>query len=374
MIDLKSSVRRRIQERLDQFVNDGASAGAQLALGFRDDSIGTFCSGIADPRNGIPVRSNTWFDLASLTKVICTATWTMRAMQLSMIDLDQPIRIYLPQLRSRLRERTIRMLLNHRSGLPPIFTNTQDVGSREEKRRFFVTQIDEAYQCEEEYPETVYSDVDFMLLGIILEQVFHQRLETFFHESDGLFYKPTFGRGKVRGLLARTFPMGWVAPILDLSEGAPWLQGLVQDPRARWFEGVSGHSGLFGTALGVERWARDLYMGFHGKSTFWSDKIVRRFLPLETMALSDNDRFVQGFDRPSGVSQAGTLLPRASTIGHLGYTGTSVWIDMESGMRISLLTHRFLPGIMPERLREVRPGIHDWLVGEVFSKLMWSYA
>jgi CubicO group peptidase (beta-lactamase class C family) len=132
--------------------------------------------------------------------------------------------------------------------------------------------------------------------------------------------------------------------------------------------GDAGHAGLFGTSEGVEDWGRELFMCYHGKGLLFSDRIIRDFIQFEG---HERGKFLNGFDTPSignEISQAGRRFSEF-TIGHLGYTGTSFWMDIEKGYRVTLLSHRFAPAIDIQTLRALRPDFHDWLHAEVFSKL-----
>jgi len=378
MVELKSSLRRRIEDKLKSLVTEGAAPGFSLALGLRDQTLGIFSAGFSDPRKGIPCNASTWFDLASLTKVISTTSLCMRAVQRHELVLDCPLQSYFPQWKSELRHRVIRDLLNHTAGLPPTFEKTADFPTRDEKIRYFIQEVDSNYPSELPRGKPVYSDVDFMILGILLEQVFGKRLRKMFDSSNDLSYGPIHFRGGfLRSAIAKIGRLSAgvriVAPILSTQNSKRWLDGEVQDPRAEWLDGDAGHAGLFGTARGVEEWAKNLYSAYYGKSTVLSDKVVRAFIDFENAPSTDVSSFLLGFDRPSGTSQAGKLFSRHSTVGHLGYTGTSFWMDFEKGIRVTLLSHRFAPNFDPEKLRKLRPGFHDWLIAEVFSKLLGLY-
>lgn len=366
---LKSPLKRRIQEKLKALVTSGAAPGASLALGYRDISLGVFTAGLADTRRKISVRANTFFDLASLTKIIATSSLMMRAVQEKLISVEQPLKMFFPQLASDLKDVCIADVLNHISGLPAVFEDTKDLPNREERIRHFILSIDRDYKKPSERL-TVYSDVGYMLLGILLEQIFHKRLRSLLYRRGRLEFGPMgFRSGWLHALASYYWGASYVAPILSLENSKKWIQGVVQDPRAQWFDEDAGHAGLFGTALGVENWAREIYMAYHGKSSVLSDHVVRSFIDF-----GKESTYLYGFDRPSAeASQAGKLFSRHSTVGHLGYSGTSLWMDMEEGYRVTLLTHRFAPGTEPERLKELRPAFHDWLIMEVFSRLTGTY-
>lgn len=354
---LKSSTKKLIVEHLDSLVRGRAAPGFQLSLGFKTETLGCFSAGLSNPLKKRPVKDTTWFDLSSLTKILVTVDLLMRSVQARKIsDLQQPLKNYFPFFTSDLKNRTLAELLEHRSGLPPIFEDTPEMPNRDEKIRFFLQKVDEGYPTQpasESFP-VVYSDINFMLLGLVLESLYGKPLAQIFQNLEGLQFGPLKHRQ--------------VATILSLDSKPKWLQGEAQDPRAAWLEGSAGHAGLFGTAFGVENWGRELFLAYHGKSLEMSDKIVRMFINLE----NHSGPYVHGFDTPakgSKVSQSGRWFAANTTIGHLGYTGCSFWMDIEKGIRVSLLSHRFAPEIDPQKLSQLRPGFHDFIMKEVFMRL-----
>jgi CubicO group peptidase (beta-lactamase class C family) len=366
---LNSGTRRRIVEKLRGLVQDRAAPGFQLALGYKNETIGLFSVGACDLKNRRPVRSLTWFDLASLTKVLVTVDLLMRAKQENrIIDLSLPLRTWFPFFSSDLRNQSIFDLLNHRAALPAIFEYTHELGedlpSREDRVRFFLRKIDETY-LPHTSPErkVLYSDVGFILLGVLLEQIYGKRLRLIYQNRLELLYGPLSFSGEWISWLTRGPNL---AAIQSLEAKPRWLKGVVQDPRAQWLDGDAGHAGLFGTAFGVENWARELFLAYHGKSLELSDKVVRHFIDFE----HQSGPYLNGFDTPSkeGVSQSGSRFG-SGVVGHLGYTGCSFWMDIERGIRVTLLSHRFQPGFESETLKKLRPAFHDWLVTEVFAKI-----
>lgn len=351
---LKKSIRLKLRE----LIREGGAPGFQLALGFRDECLGIWAEGVTD---------KTWFDLASITKIISTSYLTMLALQQKKISgLDEPLQSFFPSWSSALKTKTIRDLLNHRAGLPAIFEKTEDLPSREEKIRYFLSEVDRSYPANPSV-EALYSDVGFMILGILLEQVFGKRLKDIFQNLK--FRDLAFGP------ISTTFD--WfheligdrsVAKILSLEDKTTQLRGRTQDPRADWLEGDAGHSGLFGSVLGVESWAQKLFRAYHGKDLLLSDQTLRSFIQFPRSDDESAPRWINGFDRPTPPSQSGAFFP-STTVGHLGYSGCSFWMDMESGARISLLSHRFSPKIDPEKLRSLRPIFHDWIWKQVFAEL-----
>jgi len=352
----------QIQTQLERLIEQGGASGFQLALGYRDQSLGLFQAGVSDQQTTRRVVEDTWFDLASLTKIISTVTLTMVAHQKRLLPegLSSPMKIFFPSFASALKEKTVADLLNHRAGLPAVVDEPFSHESRLERVRAFLDHIDRSYQnvsCD-------YSDVGFMLLGILLEQLFERPLRRAFQETLGIEAGLDFGPLQEPLGILQFFGARRVAHQLKLNSQEFLTPGVSQDPRAQWLEGEAGHAGLWGTARGVDLWARRVYQAYHGKDVLLSDRIVREFICFDRPV----GRWMNGFDTPTSPSQSGQRFP-AATIGHLGFTGTSVWMDVETGARVTLLCHRFDDGIRPERLRELRPRFHDWIWENVFSTL-----
>jgi CubicO group peptidase (beta-lactamase class C family) len=130
-----------IQKRLDDLVTSKGAPGFQLALGIKDRCLGVFVAGARDPRTQRAVLPETWFDLASLTKIIATSTLTMMAVQDGRIrSLEDPVGQYFPSFNSALKDKSISDLLHHRAGLPPIFEWVENLPTREERRLKFLAE------------------------------------------------------------------------------------------------------------------------------------------------------------------------------------------------------------------------------------------
>jgi CubicO group peptidase (beta-lactamase class C family) len=358
---------RSIHQKLHEMVEEKAAPGFQLALGYKDRTIGLYQVGYRDLEKIKKVKPSTLFDLASLTKVISTVTLVMHLRQRGLLEsFELPIHRWLPSLQSELRHCRLMDLLNHRSGLKPIFEETDDLHeSREDRVRFFLKRIDEDYSAAER-GKTVYSDVGYMLLGILLESATEKRLRDLFLETTGSQKCLSYGPLQFPfEFLSSCWRVPHLALAQSLEEPRIWLKGIPQDPRAQWMGGDAGHAGVFGTAFAVEAWGRELWMAYQGKSVRRSDRVVRELLDCRP----DFDRFRGGFDTPSGASQTGQYASPRDWIGHLGYTGCSFWMHLEKGFRVTLLSHRHAPGHDPLQLNKSRPRFHDWLQENVFSKL-----
>ena len=272
------------------------------------------------------VSDQTIYDLASLTKVVATTSAIMVLVDEGKVDLDAPVRNYLPEFAGGAKDRvTVRHLLTHRSGLPAGRDLWRSASSPAEARRQV---LESRLYCE---PGACYeySDLGADVLGFVAEAASGQRLDRFVEERvfaplgmNDTRFRPA---ADLRGRIAPTE----VAP----PRGYP-LRGEVHDENAYALGGVAGHAGLFSTAADLSIFAQTLLNGgtYRGVRVF-SDSTVRRFTSRAagTRAL--------GWDTCATNSACGELMGEAS-FGHTGFTGTSLWLDPEQRMFVLLLTNR----------------------------------
>jgi CubicO group peptidase (beta-lactamase class C family) len=316
------------------------------------------------------VDPDTAFDLASLTKPLAAVTCAMHLVQAGRLRLEDPVTRHVPAFGAGLdAERrgavTVAHLLAHASGLPAWRPYFEAARAREAAepgfiggpaaRRWGVEAV-----CAEplERPpgtEAVYSDLGFILLGAVLERVAEAPLEALFEArvAGPLGLKRTgFNPGN-------TSP-GPFGENVAVTTGSPWrggdLAGVVHDDNAYVMGGVAGHAGLFGTAADVGRWATAMLDAWHGRGTLLSGAVARRFLAPE--ARVPGSSWVLGLDTPTPPSSGGRY-PGPRSVGHLGYTGTSVWIDPERAWAVALLTNRVHTDPAGEGIRRFRPALHD---------------
>jgi CubicO group peptidase (beta-lactamase class C family) len=354
-----------LRRLMDAAVTEGVFPGGALLVSVRGGIVHRSFHGrrsLEPP--GEPVDAATCFDLASLTKVLATSPLVLLAIQDGYLALDTPVREVLRDYAGQGREAiTLRMLLDHSSGLPawrpyyeavPAATRAT-VEGRDAVRRMVLAEPPEA----EPGSRTAYSDLNFILLDWILERTHGRRTDALFAERlarplrlDSLFFVDLADPASAaRAREGRRFAA---------TERCPWrgrtLMGEVHDDNAYAMGGVSGHAGLFGTVADVATVASAWLAAFGGRGDLLDPGLVRRFwrrsaLPGSTRAL--------GFDTPSPVaSQAGRGFG-ARTVGHLGFTGTSLWIDPDRELIVVLLTNRVHPSRANEAIRQFRPMIHD---------------
>lgn len=300
-----------------------------------------------------PATPDTVFDLASLTKIIATTSIAMRAVRDDRIALDTRIADVVSTWRGDDRTTaTIRHLLDHSSGLPAHVKLWEHARGRAEYERAIVAlPLDRAPGA-----ASVYSDVGFMLLGFILENVGGATLDRQFADvsshvgADLRFLPPAEWR-------ARTAPTEhdrWRARV---------LQGEVHDENAAALGGVAAHAGVFGTAIAVGSFARLVLETFHKQTGLGSPDEIVRFTTRTTVPGSSR---ALGWDTMLPTSSCGTRMS-ARAFGHTGFTGTSLWIDPEQDVYVVWLTNRVHPTRANETLAKLRPKLHDAVMSALQS-------
>lgn len=295
------------------------------------------------------------FDLASVSKVLATTSMAMILYERGLLDLETPVVAIVPEFagdalsrHDHRREITLRMLLAHSSGLPAYEKLFLRARTRAELlAEAFATPLAAHPGAQDDY-----SDIGFIILGVALERIADEALDRFCQRE-------VFGP---LGMARTEFnpPPAWrssIPPTVDdLSFRKRIIQGEVQDENASALGGVAGHAGLFSTAEDVSIFAHAMLSG------------GRPILRPETLALFNRRETspagtsrALGWDTPSSSSQSGKYFS-ANSFGHLGYTGTSLWIDPERQRSVTLLTNRTWPDCGNEAIKEVRPKFHDAII------------
>lgn len=278
--------------------------------------------------------TSTRFDLASLTKPLCTVALAARLMEqgaLSSTTRPRP-------------DCTVAQLLAHAGGLP----GWRALGDPQKPSEKMRAKVIEAARAEPaEYPagtRSVYSDLGYILLGDAIERAAGERLDTLFAREIAGALGVELGYPPVSGELAPT-------------EGV--LRGIVHDENARAMGGVAGHAGLFGDAHAVSLLVAAWVDAFHGDGTLLDSPWVQRAwanagIPGSTWGL--------GWDHPSATaSSAGERWPKTG-VGHLAFTGCSIWIDPPKRRWVILLSNRVYPTRANEAIKAFRPRLHDSIV------------
>jgi CubicO group peptidase (beta-lactamase class C family) len=308
------------------------------------------------------------FDLASLTKVIATTTIMMELVRDGALRLDEPIAAVFDAWRGADRDAvTVRDLLEHASGLPGRLLDAPPVGRREFEHDICATPLEYAPRM-----RSVYSDLGFILLGFLAEdrggaplvELFDRlmvRLQPPFDGAQG-------GAEALEGPDLLTFNLPpdlrrLAAPTRPLDEDSRRgrvFAGEVHDNYAAALGGAAGHAGLFATAPGVAAFARAMLRAARGDAGVappLTPDLVRTFTARSAVPGSSR---ALGWDTMLPTSSCGTRMS-AQAVGHVGYTGTSLWIDPVRDRYFVLLTNRVFGGGTLDDMRTVRRAFHDAL-------------
>lgn len=369
-------VRRALQEG----VEDGTFPGAVLFVRLRRVLLKQYAVGrVSDDPTDASVKLDTVYDLASLTKPLATATAILTLVQQGLLAIDDRLEQILPELRgSSIGGATVRHGLTHSTGLPgwrPFYERLESIrelpsGESDDAARRAVLQ----YVREEPliYPtgsRSLYSDLGFMLLGIAIERVSGVPLDAYCQRNvfdplgaQALGFLPTrnpSARAKIFGNSSE------VAPTEQDTWRGRVLCGEVHDENAYALGGVAGHAGLFGTGPAVLALSEAWLEGYQGRGEILSPDLVRQFASRQR-DIPDSS-WALGWDTPSVPSSSGTLFSDSS-FGHLGYTGTSLWIDPSRDLEVVLLSNRVHPTRRNERIKGFRPMIHDLIVRSLMER------
>ena len=380
----------RVDRALDRAIAAAEAPGAVvLARMRREGELLEHASvrGLAVSRpERIAMARNTVFDLASLTKVMATATALMLLVEEGAVALDDPVSRYLPPGAWRDKDAvTLRHLLTHSSGLRPWRAYHEALLERERRqgerwlgtprgRQWVLDSICRSALVHEPGAAAVYGDLGFIVLGALVEQVSGRPLDVFCRERifeplgmrETRFAPPPTASAAAAASPESEAETAWRRGVAA-TENCPWrkriLWGEVHDPNASAMGGVAGHAGLFAPAGDVLHFGWTLVEVWHGRSAALPRERLREFAARQSLP-PDSD-WALGWDTPSaGRSSSGAHFSAAS-IGHLGFTGTSLWIDFEAEAVVAMLTNRVHLVAKKSRF-ELRPRVHD-LLREAFA-------
>lgn len=311
-------------------------------------SVGSFTHDSDSPKP----TPGTLFDLASLTKVMATTAMAMILYERGLLDLEMPVTSVVGEFAGedpRRDEVTLRMLLAHSSGLPAYEKLFLRAGTRDELLAATFS-VDLAH---DPGSHAEYSDIGFIILGVALERLADEPMVRFCQRE---IFGPL-------GLTQTTFnPAPEIRPAIpptadDLTFRHRIIQGEVQDENAFVLGGIAGHAGLFASAEDVATFA---YAMLPGSVSVVRPDTLRLFTTREVSPPGTSRAL--GWDTPSPPSQSGKYFSPLS-YGHLGYTGTSLWIDPERSLSITLLTNRTWPDCGNQAIKKIRPQVHDAVMG-----------
>jgi CubicO group peptidase (beta-lactamase class C family) len=370
---------------LDHTLTEGAGTAAQAAVATPSGVVLSSARGRLYP-GGPAITDDTSFDVASVTKVLATTALCMVLADAGELNLDHPIGRVLPE--PTWRDRTWRMLLGHRGGLPawgPWFEAARRhphsaglypdcEGGMDRRAAADATLAAALGSPAASGPgPRVYSDLGFVALGVALERLAGERLELLAmrHVFAPLRLAATFRRlsttrpqvpAPVTGILRPREPAPGQEDAYRVHPQRPHLApGEVDDDNAWALDGVAGHAGLFATALDLARFGAALLADLEGAGRLVRPETVADFLEADAPDAAPVRSL--GFDRPATEgSSLGSRFGRGpkGAVGHLGFTGCSLWIDLDRRTSVALVTNRTFPSRgNASAIRRLRPAFHD---------------
>jgi len=313
-----------------------------------------------------PVQLNTIYDLASLTKPLATASSLLLLVQEGRLNLTHTLATLLEETKgSLLGQVSLKDLLVHQSGLPawrpfyqsfsPAFPSEPE--SRQKRMQVVLDMILQESLDHSSSSISVYSDLGYMVLGFVVERVTGQSLEDFCQER---IFHPVQASPLAFSIY---HVLGDSSDPIAPTEEDPWrgclLQGEVHDENAAILGGMAGHAGLFGTAQAVGQVTKAWLDSYLGKPSIFQQDVVRQFVKAQA-----GTSWGLGWDTPSQPSSSGQWFSLES-FGHLGFTGTSIWIDPVRELEVIFLSNRVHPTRDNQAIKTFRPQLHDAIIQEL---------
>lgn len=347
---------KRVDRLMKDAITKNVFPGGVLLVSLDCNIVFFEAYGYANLFSRRPMTRETVFDLASLTKPLATTLAVMNLMQQSNLSLEQHLGSILPSVKNIDKGKIqIENLLYHNSGFPdyrPYYELLCKAEPGERKNTLKELLIKEALIHPPGH-EVVYSDLGFMMLRWVIEAVSGSRLDHFVEDAvyrpmglNDLFFVDLDENPRQRNFAA--------------TEQCPWrnilLEGMVHDDNAYAAGGIDGHAGLFGTAQDILLLLSELMSTAHGSPFLgiFDKDLVQTFFKR-----SAHTGRALGFDTPSLVDSSCGRFFSKNTVGHLGFTGTSFWMDLDQNIIVILLTNRIHPSRKNNRIKAFRPKIHD---------------
>lgn len=370
MTNLKTE---QLKETVQAVLNEKSTPGIVIAAGKKG---GVFFTQAYGKKQLIPEETaasvDTIYDIASITKVMATTTALMLLVQRGRVNLEMKVAEFIDEFTEENKDRiTIKHLLCHVSGLAdwhPYFEEVRKresdggmplIGNEKGKRIVYSLANNEKLTCND-FSATKYSDIGFIILGEIIEIITGESLNIFCEREifSPLGLKDTFFVDLLhREKTLTSERLQRISP----TEQSEWRQciikGEVHDDNSYAMGGISGHAGLFSTAEDVYGFGMAILDCYHGRSDFLNQRTIKEFS--KRQLIDRNSSWALGWDTPSeGFSTSGHFFS-AKSIGHTGYTGTSLWIDTKKEVVAALLSNRVHPDRKNRKFIKARPVIHD---------------
>jgi CubicO group peptidase (beta-lactamase class C family) len=309
------------------------------------------------------VKENTFYDLASLTKPLATTLSIMKLVGEGRISLENTMEDIFGIIPKDKEKITVMDLLSHSSGMSaykPYFHDLQKIEGKEKRKQQLFKLIINEKLLYETGQKSLYSDLGFMMLGFIIEEISGESIDRFVEEKifkpfsieKDIFFRPINGENS-----ANSF-----AP----TENCPWrkriLTGEVSDENCYILGGVSGHAGLFGNVDGVLKICTFLLDAWKNKEKH--PALSTDHLPFFFKRRGEikGSTWALGFDTPNKEGSSAGQHFSEKSVGHLGFTGTSFWIDPERQLVVVLLSNRVHPSRENNKIKNFRPVFHDTVI------------
>jgi beta-N-acetylhexosaminidase len=342
---------------LDRAVADDAFPGGVLAVGLNGLLAVHPFGKLERVGEAYDVDEDSMYDVASLTKPIVTTTAVMMLVQQGRLELDRPVENWIPEFAAAAKSDpdptwrariTLGMLLLHDSGLP----NHRDFYKEAKGHDAILARVLAEPLIHEPGTQVEYSDLGFILLGEIVERLTGEPLDVF---ADREIFK-TLGMDRSMFNPPRKLREDIAPTEMDSIFRKRLIWGEVHDENAWAMGGVAGNAGLFSTAEDIAAYAQMILNGgIYGHERMLAYSTIRRFTARQKIGGSAR---TLGWDVPEEPSSSGRYFSAAS-FGHTGFTGTSLWIDPDRKLFVILLTNRVNPTRANEKIRQVRPALHD---------------
>lgn len=359
---------KKVEKLLATYHDKAAFSGCAVAFSHLQDNCFRRYSAFNGTCNTSPlsirVDENALFDLASLTKPLVTVLSLLALKKEGKLDIEKRIYDYLPDDLPSVSvedKKDIRVLdlLRHTSGLPPHRPYYKVLSKK--NRRYNLEQVVclilKEKLCHSPGCKYLYSDLDYMLLGYIIATVSGETIASYWRRkicqplnlSDCFYLYNENEQSPTGHSFVQTGQHPWSPAVMH-----------VHDDNCRAIGCTAGHAGLFGTLEGVVALCENILLTFTGKKKHPS---YRREDLLFLLAKRKEQQWAYGFDVPTGTMPSCGKSFSAKTVGHLGFTGTSFWVDLEKNNVAVILTNRVIYGEHGTCIRTMRPAVHDALVG-----------
>lgn len=353
---------KKINNAMTAAFSENVFPGAVLMVSVKGKVVFFEAYGFANKISQQKMTKHTVFDLASLTKPLAATLAVLKLIEEGKLDLQDKLGTIISQFKNTEKtDISIKNLLLHNSGFPdyrPYYSILSNCKQNERQNALKNLLVKEPLTGKPG-EKTFYSDLGFMVLRWVIENISGYRIDNFVYEKvykpldlENLFFIDLDSKSKKRK-----------NKIFAATEFCPWrnmlINGVVHDENAYTMGGIEGHSGLFGTASDINRLLSQLLFAFHGlsKKSIIDQELVKLFL-----SRREESERVLGFDTPSLTGSSSGKYFSYNTVGHLGFTGTSFWMDLEQSVIIILLTNRIHTTRNNLKIKDFRPILHDTIM------------